>query len=193
MFTFWQAQIGVSLGAGVITAMVSTIRQQASWDVALWSIGVVVIGYLVMLGIFFICAVMCAPVTLDRHRAEEIQNKEVALKLAHEQLSRKYPADEHQERFVRDALNNFSPGAIRLMKWLLNVGEIPFDLLDKSKLPREHIDEALMWGRRTTLLAERELGGTGWRYNHVRINDELKNAVKDVLHPPPRPVTPPLA
>lgn len=73
MFLFWKAHIGVSVAAGIIAAVANAIRQQTKVEIALWSIGLAIVGYLTILGLFSIWATMCTPVKLDQQRIGEIQ------------------------------------------------------------------------------------------------------------------------
>lgn len=65
MFIFWKAQIGVSIGAGIISALTNAIQHESKIGVALWSIGISICGYVVMLLGFSLVAFVRAPFKLD--------------------------------------------------------------------------------------------------------------------------------
>ena len=204
VFVFWKAQIGVSVAAGIISAVMTYIKQRSPLDVALWSIGLAVGGYLLVLGVYSICALMTAPVNLDKQRKREFEQIEERLDsevrerdsiiskhrdtIAEKDaaLLRKHPADEHKEHVVREALADFSSGSRQFMVWLLARGEVSPHLLRFSGVHLEEINEAMSKGRMRSLIVDRHDKGVVFS----KINEELRDALRNEFHSSDRPVTP---
>ncbi len=195
VFVFWKAQVAVSIGAGILSTVANSIRQQSPLGVALWTVGMATVGYLVMLAFFSVCAMMVAPVTLDRRRVEEVEQaraiaseRGTEISALRQSLSQKHPADEHQERIATEALRDFAPDQIKFVKWMLLHGEVPDHKLQESGIDQLTINDTLYKGRKRLLFNDRrDPRGT----IHTKINDELKSILRDILYPPDRPVTPP--
>src|SRR6266851_1620302 len=68
VFFFWKQQIFTGLFAGAISAIIDAIHHGSGPHVLLTAVLVAVAGYLAILGVFFIYAVMRAPVNLDQQR-----------------------------------------------------------------------------------------------------------------------------
>jgi hypothetical protein len=86
MFIFWKAQIGVGAVAGTISAIVNAIRQQSDLGVALWSIGIAVLGYIVILLGSTLFAAVRAPIKLEEEanaaHADQLKTADNAHSLA---------------------------------------------------------------------------------------------------------------
>ena len=72
VFIFWKAQVAGGMFAGVVTAIISGAIGISLPRVVTRSVAAVVCGYLALLGIAFIRAIMRAPVNLDQKRSAEI-------------------------------------------------------------------------------------------------------------------------
>lgn len=190
MFVFWRGQVAVSLFAGIVTAIFGGGIGTIAPHLVRASAVAVVVGYLAMLGIFFVFAVMRAPVNLDRQRASEIAEKDLALvekdtKIAvlQEVISRKHPADEYKENQVRSMIRIFNGEDLEMLRLLLHSGE-----MNEGPFNRDMIGKAKGCG----LVNERIERTVGGNYTFYRINPNYEEALKDILHPP-RPVGPPTA
>jgi hypothetical protein len=212
VFAFWKSQVVVSLGAGIVAAVVNAIRQETPTptSVVLWSVGIAAIGYLAMLGIFSICAVMIAPVKLDQQREREIQQQknygetEIATHREdarqqyfgrvkaeaelQQERARKHPHDEHLEAAVSEALNKLTEAERRFVRWLL----------DAHRAGNAQIFSAGFRNLEPVSIINRPIGIQLLTYEDYcpgnglipmdrfyMINPTLVTALKNVLHPSP--------
>ena len=212
VFIFWKAQVAVSISAGFIAAVTNAIREQTPFSVAVWSVSIAVIGYLVVLGLASIGAVMLAPVNLDRQRIDEIRRqredgeRQIAFhrddsreqcigrlkaeSALEQERARKHPHDEHLSRTIGEALQKLDPHEREFIRHLLDV----------HKMNNADIHNA-GFNRVPNMI----LGKTGGLLLHFvpycpgngliemdrtySINPETQDAIKNILYPL-RPVTP---
>jgi hypothetical protein len=199
---FWKAQIAVSMFAGVTAPLIGWLADWTVWDVALLTAEATVAAYLMILGIFSIYAIMVAPVRLDQRRVSEIQARDDAVSghrstilALRDDLAKKHPHDERKEALIRDAMQKLSDQERRCLEWIANcprvgnpelyqggfTGEIARAIDSKTgPIIRLLVYESFRPGNRTV--------ETDRIYS---VNSEVLAALKNVLYPPPRPVTPP--
>jgi hypothetical protein len=208
VFAFWKAQIFVSLGAGALSAIATAIRQQSGIEIAVWCIGIAVGGYLLILGIYSAFAIIIAPVELDRQRATETHNlmeehfgqintrdsviaqQSQAIAERDAALSAKHPHDEHRENQVKEALAKLDVQEQKFIGWLLDVGEATNYIVQTAGFR----DVATSVLDKTNLVKFRPVkDGNGlWESDRIHhINPVYLDSLRNVLHPPSRPVTPP--
>jgi hypothetical protein len=184
VFEFGKTQIIVAIGAGVVTAALTAIRQQAPLSVALWSVGLALIGYLVMLVLFFIRAVFNAPVSLDRQRAATQEKLEREIWTLTQALSRN-PHEEQLEGKVRTAIEGLNEAGREALRWLLDSGGANMGHIHAAGF-REGLNELAPVMNPVQLL----IGSPQGTDTFFQINPNLKSAVKNVLFPPDRPTLP---
>jgi hypothetical protein len=198
VFVLWKAQIGVGLFAGVISAIVTAIRQQSPLGVALWSIAISVIGYLTFLTLALMYSMLFAPVRLDQQRESEIQGKDAQVRAKQarvieleDALSRKHPRDEHREQLVASVLGNLEEDDRQFLTWLLHAGRSGRQAIGMAgfgNIPEQTRDRTASISLVTVEIIY-SANGLVERDRYYQINPQLEAALTDLLHPP-RPVAP---
>ena len=125
VFIFWKAQIGVGLASGVITAILGFIKGLVPVELGLLSVGLVIAGYLSVLGIFFICSVFTAPVTLDsQRRADE---DKLSRRVEELTAARKVePWERAQRHIVVEVLDQFTEEDKAVVRYALLYSPVHF-------------------------------------------------------------------
>ena len=188
VFIFWKAQIGVSLGAGIIAAAVNAIRQQTPLGVTFWSVGIAIVGYFIILAVFSIFALMCAPVSLDRKRVGEIDTLSTTLKSQQEAMeslrltTARDPAKEHHYQQAKDGLTKVSAQARGLLKHLWTVGQIKAHPKDIKALGMTHLDTQTAFEQlRSADLVTVETGYQNGAYEIWSVSPGFKDVLGQLL------------
>lgn len=185
VFIFWKAQVGVSAGAAIVAAIANSVRQQSSINIALWSLGLAVVGYLAMVAIFCIFAIMSAPVVLDRQRAAVIATANQSIEALRDVLSRKHPYNEQLEEKVTTAITGLSEAGRAALRWLFDNGGASYGHIFAGGFQEGVKELTPIMNPVRLLIGSPEATGT-----FFQINPNIKDAVRNVLYPPPRPVAP---
>lgn len=155
-------------------------------------------GYLLLYGIEFTWKLLFqAPSALDERRKSEILLvKDSALKevlTRDEQISSlrsilaaKHPHDDHKEEVARELFARLSPQEKETIKFLLDAGEASRGMLQSHGL---NADPIVAKSELSPLLAYRSIRPGNRTVETDRsyyINPEMKDALRNVLYPPPR-------
>lgn len=210
VFIFWKGQIAGGMVAGVITAIVNGINGAATSKVVWESISAVVLGYLALFVIGTAYRAIRAPADLDKKRAEEIDllvrqhSQQVSAKDAviaqhtksiaerNAALSAKHPHDEHREDQVKNALARLEQRERDFISWLLDVGEATNYNVQTAGF--KDVATAVLDKTDLVKYTPVKTGNGIWESDRIHhINSAYLDALRNVLHPPTRPVTPPQA
>jgi hypothetical protein len=212
-FTFWKGQVVGGVVAGVITAIVNGINGVTPAKVVWASVAAVVLGYLALLGIGLICAVITAPVKVDQRRLTEIElskansTREIAAHIEEarqqtvqrvraetalqQEIARKHPHDEHKEKPIAEALHKLNDPAHKFLAWLLHTnraGNVQIFSSGFHGIPGEILANQ---GATQLLTYEVIRSSNGTEIDRAfSINPEFAPILRETLYPA-RPVTPP--
>jgi len=153
----------------------------AGWA-SIWQTAVTaVLVFMVLTGVFFIWHLMAAPARMERDLTEQYDREVRSLREENDKL-RVRPYDKAKEQEVRDLLRQATDSDKRLLRFLLQRGEMEQGDIVVKGLDQNTTPDALLHCRQLTLIDLREdLAGGGIRSRRFRIRKEFEDVLKDLL------------
>jgi hypothetical protein len=189
---FWKAQIGIGLLAGLVTVIYNVSTGVTTRDVLSRSVKGLLWGYAAAFGFGLIGAVLVAPLAVNRRRDDELSQAQKSiealrqeLREKEEALGRQHPHDKQLERKIQENLATLSPEEIRMIEYLLEVGQADNSELHQRGLRMAGPSLLERTGRLFVTYTSICPGNGLIEMDRIySINPQNAQAIKNVLYPP---------